>query len=211
MGTPARLGAIASPPASHASATARLDSHARDISNPPRPPPKVASKHPASLLLKFAEISSAAAQSFRGWKLGMEGGDRYKGVLHLPHQLWDTAAWGLQRRGGPTLPFSPTSRNSPPGGPTGVLLGKGLMERPRKAGNGWQAGGAARARTYSSHTSNPPWGDTKNSSATPAKHPAGRRPPTPAPRATKEVTLSGQPWRGSWASPSAEARRAADP
>lgn len=41
-----------------------------------------------------------------------------------------------------------------------------------------------------------------------AMHPAGRRPPTPAPRATKEVTLGGRgaaPRRP----PSAEARRTA--
>lgn len=44
-----------------------------------------------------------------------------------------------------------------------------------------------------------PGGDTKNSSGTPppaAVHPAGRRPPTPAPRATKEVTLGGGGGRG---------------
>lgn len=35
----------------------------------------------------------------------MEGGMRHRGALHLPHQLWG-AAWGLERWGGPTLPFS---------------------------------------------------------------------------------------------------------
>lgn len=52
--------------------------------------------------------------------------------------------------------LSPTSRNSPPGGPIGIPLGKGLMERARKAGDRWRAGGAAGARTYTPHTSNPP-------------------------------------------------------
>lgn len=34
----------------------------------------------------------------------MKGGTRHSGALHLQHQLWG-AAWGLQRWGGPTLPF----------------------------------------------------------------------------------------------------------
>lgn len=42
-----------------------------------------------------------------------------------------------------------------------------------------------------------------------AEHPAGRRPPTPAPRATKEVTLGGGRGAAPRRPPSAEARRTA--
>lgn len=71
------------------------------------------------------------------------------------------------------------------------------MGRPREAGDGWRVAGleAPRGRERTRPTlPTRPGGDTKNSSATPppaAVHPAGRRPPTPAPRATKEVTLGG--------------------
>lgn len=86
----------------------------------------------------------------------MGGGKRHKGGA-APAAPTLGRGLGSGEVGRPHLVLlSLTSRNSPPGDPIGIPLGKGLMERARKAGDGWQAGGAARARTYTPHTSNPP-------------------------------------------------------
>lgn len=94
--------------------------------------------------------------------------------------------------------LSPTFRNSPPGGPiwhpSGQRSDGGSQESWRPVVD-WRR--RAGSNVHAPHFQPAP-GDTKNSSATLAEHPAGRRPPTPAPRATKEVTLGGRgaaPWR----------------
>lgn len=198
MGTSAlRLGATASPPASQASATARLDSQTRDT---PTPPPTLGSFcAPRKFAAEIAEKSGAQELSpFSGWRPGMEGGKRHKGGA-APATPTLGRGLGSGEVGRPHLALlSPTSRNSPPGGPIDIPLSKGLMEKAQESWRrvaGWRR--RAGANVHAPHFQPAP-GDTKNSSATLAEHPAGRRLPTPAPRATKEVTLGGRgaaPWR----------------
>lgn len=128
----------------------------------------------------------------------MEGGKRHKGGA-APATPTLGRGLGSGEVGRPHLALlSPTSRNSLPGGPIDIPLGKGLMEKAQESWRrvaGWRR--RAGANVHAPHFQPAP-GDTKNSSATLVEHPTGRRLPTPAPHVTKEVTLSGRgaaPWR----------------
>lgn len=195
MGTSARLGATASPPASQASATARLGKPGTRHLHPA--PTLGGSCAPCKFAAEIAENRRSSHSPCSGWRLGMEGGGIRGGAAPATPTLG--RGLGSGEVGQPNLTLlSPTSRNSSPRWPNWHPFGQrsgGESQGSWRRVVGWRR--RAGANVHAPHFQATP-GDTKNSSATLAEHPAGRRPPTPAPHATKEVTLGGRgeaPWR----------------